>query len=282
MLPMGLSMLWEKTEPEQALRERFGLTGFEAAGEWVGEVLGAVWGIEAAGCGRLVISDQNAIVWMDSDRGPLVVKWSRAQGQFDRLEASTGLLRVLDERGVPVAAPIPAPDGRVRVVVDGPACELSLAVLPEVTGDWLDVEDEDAVRAAGACLAELHNALTGYDDDRLIHNDTRPRPTGVPGVPPLDDAKQPVHNDFRAANILTRGPKIVAVLDFDELAWGHRVEDLAQAAIYLGTRFTNWQPTSPAVRRTFREGYETVRPLRPAEDRAFEPLLRWYEQHSGF
>jgi Ser/Thr protein kinase RdoA (MazF antagonist) len=280
MLPMGLSMLWEKTEPEQALRERFGLNGFEAAGEWVGEALGAVWGIETAACGRLVISDQNAIVWVDSDRGPLVVKWSRAQGQFDRLEASAGLLRVLDERGVPVAAPIPALDGRVRVVVDGPAGELSLAVLPEVTGDWLDVEDEDAVRAAGACLAELHNALAGYDDARLVHNDIRPRPTDVPGVPPLGD-KQAVHNDFRAANILTQGPKIVGVLDFDEIAWGHRVEDLAQAAIYLGTRFTNWQPTSPAVRRTFREGYETVRPLSPAEDQAFEPLLRWYEQHSG-
>jgi Ser/Thr protein kinase RdoA (MazF antagonist) len=278
MLPMGLSMLWERAEPEQALRERFGFEGFEAVGAWVPGVLAEVWGIEVAGTTRMVISDQNAIVWVDTDRGPLVVKWSRAQALFGQLEASARLLRVLDERGVPVAAPLHGKDGRERVVVDGPIGELSVAVLPEITGDWLDITNEDAVHAAGACLAELHNALSGYVDDRLPS--TNPR--SATDLPPIDDEPQPVHNDFRAANILTRGSKIVGVLDFDEIAWGHRVEDLAYASVYLATRFTGWGPTAPAVRQTLRAGYESVRLLSPAEDERYDDLVRWHEQRCGF
>ncbi|MGC4942284.1 phosphotransferase [Kribbella sp. DT2] len=279
MLPMGLSMLWEKTEPEPALRERFGFDGFAAVAEWVPGVLAEVWGIEAAGCGRMVISDQNAIVWVDSDRGPLVVKWSRAADRFAVLDASARLLRVLDERGVPVAAPLQTVDGRDRVVVDGPIGALSVAVLPEVSGDWLDIEDEEAVRAAGACLAELHNALSGYDDERLPTSDPRVRMPAE--LLPRGDAKQLVHNDFRAANVLMRGAKIVGVLDFDEITQGHRVEDLAHAAVYLATRFTDWGPTPPAVRRTLRAGYESVRPLSPAEDECYQALVDWHVQQSG-
>jgi Ser/Thr protein kinase RdoA (MazF antagonist) len=279
MLPMGLSMLWERVEPEQALRERFGFEGFADVVEWVPGVLAEVWGIEVAGCGRMVISDQNAIVWADTDRGPLVVKWSRAQEQFGRLEASARLLRVLDERGVPVAAPATAVDGRERVVIDGPVGKLSVAVLPEISGDWLDIEDEEAVRAAGACLAELHNALAGYDDERLPTSD--PRVQLPAELLPRDDEKQLVHNDFRAANVLTQGSKVVGVLDFDEITRGHRVEDLAHAAVYLATRFTDWGPTPPAVRRTLRAGYESVRQLSPAEDECYQALVDWHVQHSG-
>ncbi|WP_460650881.1 phosphotransferase [Kribbella endophytica] len=279
MLPMGLSMLWERDEPEQALRERFGFEGFAAVGAWVPGVLAEVWGIEVAGTGRMVISGPNAIVWVDTDRGPLVVKWSRVPELFGQLEASARLLRVLDERGVPVAAPLQSKDGRVRVVIDGPLGELSVAVVPEITGDWLDITDKDAVHAAGVGMAELHNALRGYEDELLPM--TNPR--AATDLPPLDDdPKQLVHNDLRAANILTQGPKIVAVLDFDEIAWGHRVEDLAYASVYLATLFTGWGPTPPDVRRTLRAGYESVRPLSPAEDERYDALVRWHEQRCGF
>jgi Ser/Thr protein kinase RdoA (MazF antagonist) len=279
MLPMGLSMLWERVEPEQALRERFGFDGFEAVGAWVHGVLAEVWGIEVAGTGRMVISGPNAIVWVETDRGPLVVKWSLVRELFAPLEASARLLRVLDERGVPVAAPLHSIDGRERVVIEGPIGELSVAVLPEIAGDWLDITDEDAVHAAGVCLAELHHALSGYEDDRLPT--TNPR--AEIGLPPVeDDPLQLVHNDFRAANILTQGPKIVGVLDFDEIAWGHRVEDLGYASVYLATRFTGWGPTPPDVRRTLRAGYESVRPLSAAEQERYDVLVQWHEQRAGF
>lgn len=279
MLPMGLSMLWEQVEPEPALRERFGFEGFEAVGAWVPGVLAEVWGIEVAGTGRMVISGPNAIVWVDTDRGPLVVKWSRVPELFGQLEASGRLLRVLDERGVPVAAPLQSKDGHERVLIDGPIGELSVAVLPEIAGDWLDIADEDAVHAAGVCLAELHNALRGYEDEQL----PTVNPRSATDLPPIEgDEPQLVHNDFRAANILTQGPKVVAVLDFDEIARGHRVEDLAYASVYLATRFTGWGPTPAPVRRTLRAGYESVRPLSPAEDERYDALVRWHEQRCGF
>jgi aminoglycoside phosphotransferase (APT) family kinase protein len=85
-----------------------------------------------------------------------------------------------------------------------------------------------------------------------------------------------VHNDFRAANILTRSSRIVAVLDFDEVAWTHPVADLAKAGVYLGTRFRDWRPTPSAARAELRAGYESVRPLDPVERRWFDVLVLWY------
>lgn len=52
-------------------------------------------------------------------------------------------------------------------MLDGPGGPLSVTVLPELDGDWLDVDDATAVRAAGASLAAVHLALQGYTDARL-------------------------------------------------------------------------------------------------------------------
>ncbi|KRC60861.1 aminoglycoside phosphotransferase [Agromyces sp. Root81] len=300
MLPLGLSMLWEPVEPEGALRDRFGFDGLGAVAEWTSTALDETWGITAGGCSRMVISDHNAIVWVDSDRGDLVVKWSRARERFARLDASTRLLRAIAGRGVPVAPPIATADGLDRVTLEGPSGALSVTVLPELTGDWLDVADDAAVRSAGACLAEVHLALGASDRDAslssmrtaplrkridqwLAHEDrglSREASNRLAGLlseaPELRDEPQLVHNDFRAANILTRGSQVVGVLDFDEVVVEHRVSDLAKACVYLGTRFTDWRPTTAEVRRSLRAGYESVRPLTPAEAFWFEILVLWH------
>ncbi|GHH76221.1 hypothetical protein GCM10017772_34300 [Promicromonospora soli] len=52
-----------------------------------------------------------------------------------------------------------------RVVLAGPSGALSVTVLPELTGDWLDVANRAAVRLAGASLAELHRALGASHHD---------------------------------------------------------------------------------------------------------------------
>ena len=312
MLPLGLSMLWETVGPEAALRERFGFDSLDAVTDWAAKALDTTWGIAVAACPRMVISDQNAIVWARSDRGDLVVKWSRARERFGSLDASTRLLRSLADRGIPVAAPLATSDGLDRVVLDGPSGELSVTVLPELSGDWLDVTDRAAVRSAGACLAELHQALglLGADDafdagprepapaggstaprsgeltqtigDWLATRDHQLAPEAsrrlqnlLSVAPELDDEPQLVHNDFRAANILTRDSKVVGVLDLDDVRVEHRVHDLAKASVYLGTRFTAWRPTSGHVRQALRAGYESVRPLSPAEARWFEILVVW-------
>lgn len=298
MLPPGLSMLWETVEPAAALRERFGFNGLDQVGDWVIKVLGETWGLTVVHCSRMVISDQNAILWAASDRGDqgdLVVKWSRARESFELLDASARLLRKVAEQGIPVATPLRAMDARDRVVLDGPAGALSVTVLPEMTGDWLNVDDQKAVWAAGVCLARLHRALgtiqaptPGGDPKERIQGWLADGDRGfapeasrrlgelLATAPELEDERQLVHNDFRAANILTRGATITAVLDFDEVKVEHRVSDLARASVYLGTRFTDWRPTSAAVKRTLRAGYESVRPLSPAETQWLEILLLWY------
>ncbi|WP_328296020.1 phosphotransferase [Kineococcus sp. NBC_00420] len=293
MLPSGVSMLWESCDPEPALRERFGFDGLDAVAEWVTAALAGTWDVTVRECPRLAISDQNVIAWAASDRGDLVVKWSRDTARFARLDTSTSMLRTLDRRGVPVAAPLATRDGRERVVLAGPLGDLSVTVLPELHGDWLDVGDLAAVHSAGAWLAKLHAAFPPAPGGST--SPLRPRletwletsdrglvPTAsarlsalLTRVPPLEDAPQFVHNDFRAANLLTRDSEVVGVLDFDEVAVDHRVGDLAKACVYLGTRFTDWRPTPPAVRTALREGYESVRPLSPGEAHWLEVFVLW-------
>jgi len=309
---MGLSMLWEPTDPAAALGDRFGFADLDELGRWTAGALTSAWGLPAGGApavSRAVVSDRNAVVWVAAGERAVVVKVSCAPERFDRLAASTQLVALLAGHGVPVAAPLASVDGRVRVVVPGPAGPLSVCVLPEVAGDWLDVTDLDAVRASGACLARVHAALAQAPDALMAPlaqappglagataaGDLRAQvggwlaghdPGHVPGasrrlaellegVPDLDDAPQLAHGDFRAANVLVRGSEVVAVLDLDEVALRHRVADLAQACTYLATRFTGWGPTPPAAREALVEGYESVRRLSTAERAWLDVLLLW-------
>ncbi|WP_394213839.1 phosphotransferase enzyme family protein [Brachybacterium vulturis] len=298
MLNPGLSMLWETVDAEQALRERFGLAGRAAATRLLTALLAEHWGISVQALPRLTLSDHNAIAWVGSDHGPLVVKLSSAQDRFTQLAASTRLLTELTARGIPVPAPLPSRSGSVRLEVDGPAGPLSLAVLPEVPGDWLDVSDLHAVHAAGACLAALHGALGDITVEGLSHQYPRPQPDRISGwlcdrdpgplpaasdrlaelltgLPAPEDSPQLIHGDFRAANLLVRDSGIAAVLDFDEVRLDHRIADLAQAGTYLATRFRGWGPTPLPARAALRAGYESVRPLDPLGSRWFETLTLW-------
>ncbi|MGK2886498.1 MAG: phosphotransferase enzyme family protein [Rhodococcus sp. (in: high G+C Gram-positive bacteria)] len=301
MLALGLSMLWEQSvDPEAALRERFGFAGLDAVEAWVSLALARTWEITVDSCSRVVISDHNAIVWVHGDQGTLVVKWSRARERFSNLEASARLLRTVAEHGIPVAAPIATVDGLDRVSLDGPVGPLSVTVLPGLPGEWLDVSDDTSVRSAGAGLAEVHRVF------RSVPNDDLPSlasPKALPeriwqwltdwdrgfapaasqrvrdrlaSLPSLEDPVQLVHNDFRAANVLTRNSRVVAVLDFDDVVFDHRVNDLAKATVYLGTRFTDWRPTPAAAQLMFHAGYESVQPLSHAEREWLELLVLWH------
>lgn len=303
MLTPGLSMLWEPGDARTALRYRFGLDGLEAARVRIERELAESWGLPGARCDRVVISDRNVIAGAhcrdpDGAERHLVVKWSAVPERFARLDAVTRVLTELGDRGLPVVAPVPAVDGSGRVVRDGPAGPLSWTVMPEVTGDWLDVHDERAVRDAGVQLARLHDALarirepelegpTGLPDLRTRVMDwLRERDHGrVPeasarlraltdAVPDLEgDVPQLVHRDYRSANLLVRGSRVVGILDLDEIQVDHRVQDLAQAATYLATRFRDWGPTTSATREWLLAGYESVRPLGEVERAWVEVLV---------
>jgi Ser/Thr protein kinase RdoA (MazF antagonist) len=277
-------MLWESAEPRSALQERFGLDSFDEAVSWLTKVLAETWAIDVQACERIIISGDNAIAWVRTHRGGLVAKWSRAQDQFDKFAATADLIHALHNQGVPVAPPLASVDGQLRVIIGS----LSVTVQPRIDGELLDTTADTAVRNAGACLANLHRALATQADSRLTglgrqtggSLDLRRRMEtwlqhGDSGVAPAASARLREQNDYRASNVLTSGSEVTAVLDFDEVGLDYCVSDLANAFVLLGTRFTNWQPTSARVRNTFLDGYQSVRPLTRLEHQWLHALALW-------
>lgn len=291
-----LEMLWEAHDPHSALDGRFGFSDGESAGRWVAATLDQCWGVRVHSCERIVISAHNALAWVATASGRLLAKWSVVPERFPRLSEMARLTHWLDAQGIPVSAPVPALDGRLQVEVDG----ISMCLQREINGDLLDTADPDQVRAAGAILARLQDALAAYPDaERVAALAEPPGPltaritgwlAGAEHVPVVvrERLRQLVaeapsdllptqlgHNDFRSANLLWAGAEIAAVIDFEETRPDHRVVELARSAVLLGTRFRNWGPVSAEVRADFLAGYQSVRRLTPAEAGWWDVLLLW-------
>lgn len=283
-------MLWEDADPTHALPARFGLADLPAATSWLTAVLAEDWGLRIFGCDRWVISATNAIAWVTTGDGPLVVKVAADEPTFERLAAIATLLGDLDAPGLPVAAPLPARSSARRVVRRSDRA-LSVAVLPLVEGVHLDVADLAAVRATGTLVARLHLALAEVDPapfgpgrlDRLTPDEHRRAAWlhGLPAgrapraharltdllttLPPPAPPRQLVHGDVRGANVLVRDGRVAALLDFDELGLGSPTAELATAAVLLATQFRRWPPAPPAAQHALLAGYEDVLPLDDAE-----------------
>lgn len=256
-----ISMLWESADPHTALTERFGFASAAEATDWLTGVLAEHWGLKVDACERLVISDANCLAWINVEGYRMIAKWSMWPRVFTRLAAIARLTGWLGERGIPVSMPQTARDGRVQVEVEG----FSLGLQRVVDGELLDITDPIQVRAAGEMLARMHAAMADY-------------PERIPTDEPPAPGTQLVGNDFRSANILWSGGKIAAVLDLEESTYRRRVDDLAQAAVLLGTRYHHWRPTPPAVRGEFVAAYESVLPLAEDDVGALEDSI---EAHLG-
>jgi homoserine kinase type II len=290
-------MLWESQDPRDVLGERFGFRDGDSAGRWVAAMLDEHWGVRIDSCDRIVMSGGNALAWAATPSGRLLAKWSVVPERFPRLAGTASLTSWLHDRGLPVSAPVPARDGRVQVEAGG----VSMGLQREVVGELLDTTDPGQVRAAGAALARLQDALAAYP-----HADRIPAPGGESGplraritgwldshaahlaveardtlrgllaaAPPDRLPRQLLHFDFRSANILYARSGIAAILDFEESRPDHRVVELAHSAVLLGTRYRGWGPVPPEVQAAFLAGYESVRPLTPAEAGWWDVLLLW-------
>lgn len=242
-----LSMLWESVDSTAALSARFGFADADHAVSWLAETVAEGWDRRLDRCDRLVISASNLLAWLTVDGQEVITKCCVDPARFAKLTEVDALVGWLESERVPVAAPIVARDGRVRV--EGEA--FSLGLYPFVEGDLLDVGDEGQVEAAGRMLAQLHEALAAY-----------PRSFGAGRSGPN---QQLLHGDFRSANILHDGLDITAVLDFEEVTCGSKVSDLAKATVLLGTRYHDWRATSPATRESFVTAYSDVVPLTSAQ-----------------
>ncbi len=234
--PPTLRMLWESADPADVLSERFGFADAGSAVCWLRDALWESWAIGVDDCERLVMSAGNVPAWVTSDGRRLIAKWSAFPSLFQRLADTAKLTMWLKDTGLPVAAPIPAKDGRLRAELDS----VSLGVTPVIDGDLFDVGDPAQVSEAGHTLAALHEALAGYR-----HSIDGGRPTR---------GEQLVQDDFRSANLLHDGTRIPAALDFEEVAYRTRVADLAKAAVLLGIRHHGWEPASRLVRARFVDG----------------------------
>ena len=294
------TMLWEATDPAAALQRRFRFASAGEAEAWLRNTLAAEYGITVTGMDRLAISSYNFLAWLQTSAGPLIAKccgWAPAQPQLARLAE---LLAWLQEEGLPVAVPLAARTGSRQVLVDG----RSLGLLRVVDGDLLDALQPAQAQAAGTTLARLHRALAAYPRAGELGSPTTPNleenirtwaaQKGLTSakaeigagtrdllaqidgqaLPPLPS--QLIHHDFRAANLIWDGAQIAAVLDFEELRWGHRVEDLAWAAVHLGTLYHDWGPVPQAVHELFLHAYRVELAL-TAEEEAWLPiLLQWH------
>ncbi|UAL31921.1 phosphotransferase [Nocardioides rotundus] len=289
-------MLWEATDPQRVLSERFGFGGGGEAAAWVIETLDRHRGIRVDAVERIVMSDHNALAWLHTDAGRLLAKWSVAPDRFARLAALARLTSRMGERGVPVSVPLTTIDGHDQLQVAG----VSLGVQRVVDGALLDVADEEQVRSAGVTLARLHDALAADGEAASLPGLGEPRslvervggwlersahapeaPYSLLGelladAPPDDLPTQVVHGDYRAANVLCSGSSVVAVLDFEEARLDHRVDELARSAVLLGTRFHDWGPVSADVRAGFLAGYQSVRRLSDPEQAWWRILVLWY------
>src|ERR1700678_2213529 len=151
-------MLWESADPADALSKRFGFADTVSALGWMSDALWDTWAVAVDDCDRLVISAENLLAWITTDDRRLIAKWSVSRGLFQRLADTATLTVWLQASGIPVAAPIPAKDGRLRLELKN----ISLGVYPVVDGDLLDVDDPTQVAEAGRMLAHLHETLAVY------------------------------------------------------------------------------------------------------------------------
>lgn len=294
----ALEMLWEAHDPSEALRTRFGFRDPALASHWVATTLDERWGVRVDSCERIVMSGHNALAWVATPSGRMLAKWSVVPERFPLLAALTHLTDWLDGRRLPVSAPVAALNGRLQVELDG----ASLGLQHGVDGDLLDTTDHTQVRAAGAVLARLHDALAEYPDAEQVPGLVSPptplaaRVTGwldsdpehvpasardvlrrlVADAAPGPLPTQIVHGDFRSANVLCAGSEVAAVIDFEEARLDHRIDELARSAVLLGTRFRNLGPVSSGVRRSFLAGYQSERRLTPTETSWWDPLVLWY------
>jgi Ser/Thr protein kinase RdoA (MazF antagonist) len=231
------------------------------------------------------------------ERFVLRVSGRRARGPAD-VAAETAFLAHLDAAGVPVAAAVPTRGGALfttAVLPDGPRAAV---LFRHAEGRRPDPGAPEDARAQGVTLARVHQAADGFpgrgagryrlDLDHLLHRPVAAvlaldldAPHARRDMPELaarlgdalgrvdrELARTRCHGDCHGSNarIATAGPRAgqAVFFDFDDGGFGYLAYDLA---VHL------WAQVSFGQRRhaawhAFRAGYQSVRPVAPADEAA--------------
>jgi homoserine kinase type II len=295
------TMLWESTDAHVALQQRFRFDSSEHAARWLMQTVAHAYALPVESVDRFVISSSNLLAWLTTANGPCIAKCCAMAQAHDWLSNVAELLVWLDRQHVPVAVPLPTRAGQRQVRCD----HLTLGLQHVIPGQLLEPIHIDQAYAAGLVLAQVHAALAAYprasdfialspvaalaaavmqwvEHNRLRLRDPALDAAGGALVQQLRSRVLPVlpiqlvHGDYRAANILWHAGKIAAILDFEELRWGYRVNDLTWAAVHLGTQFRQWGPVSVEVHAAFFKGYGSIHPLSGAEREWLPALMAWH------
>jgi homoserine kinase type II len=203
-------------------------------------------------------------------------------------EREAAIVEHVARRGVPTPAPLRTPAGAPYLAWDGAYVSL-FPWLPGRTLGRAAVGPEHA-RQAGAALARLHEAGADYPDHRpgrYEPDEIQRRFAGVAALAKTDPhlgeavaelgpelarlgaarrADLPlglIHADLFIDNVLYRDgatPELVALLDFEQAAWGRLAYDLAVSVLAFGFGADDFRADVTAA---FLDGYSRVR--RPTE-----------------
>lgn len=233
---------------------------------------------------------QNTNYRVETDKERLVLTLFEERTDADVLPFCLGLTAHLAARGFPAATPM----------MDRAGCWLGrlngrdAALVEWKPGDWLRAPSLQAQATAGATLARLHLqgadfpeeranplgpaawlalaercAIAATGEDRRLLDRVEAALERL-GGPPRDLPYGPIHADFFPDNVLFEGDQVAGVIDFYYGCTDAYAYDLAIALSAWGFD-AEGHPDARAI-AAFRRGYESVRPLTPAEAEALPRL----------
>jgi homoserine kinase type II len=196
------------------------------------------------------------------------------------------IVEFLSDRGLNTPRPLRSTAGQPWLEWRG----VHVSLFPWVDGRTLARGEltEDQSRQAGVALARLHLTGAPYPDQRpgrYEPEEIARRLAGIearaaddpalaaavaelrPELARLERARAGVardiphglvHNDLFMDNVLYRGGTLVALLDFEQAAWGRPVYDLAVSVLAFGFGLDDFRPE---ITRAFIDGYVDTRPL---------------------
>ena len=210
----------------------------------------------------------------------------------DDVAREAAIVEHVAARGVPTPRPLHARDGRPFAVWQG----AYVSLFPWVEGHTLTRAEigPGEAEAAGRALALLHRAGTDFPDRRpgryeadeierranliaagpALQDPVLAAAVGIlgPALADLHRRRDPglplglIHGDLFIDNVLYRDGGLTALLDFEQASWGALLYDLAVSVLAFGFGRDDFRPD---VTRAFITGYQTVRPVSPAEARGF-------------
>ena len=234
---------------------------------------------------------ENTNYRLETTTGRYVLTLFEGRTDAASLPFCLGLTDHLADRGFPAPRPVRDRSGQWLGQLNDRAC----AVIEWRAGAWLRSPTLSDQATAGAVLARLHRDAAGFavpranpvgpvawraladrsataarGEDRAILETVEAALARLGDPFAGDLPRGPIHADYFPDNVLFEGGEVSGVIDFYFGCVDALVYDLAIALSAWG--FDGDGRVIPGAVEAFRHGYETVRPLSPAEARALPRL----------